>query len=409
MAVTFQKTLLDNGLAIVAEVDPDAHTAACGFFVKTGSRDEDPAIMGVSHFLEHMMFKGTETRTADDVNREFDECGANYNAYTSEEITAFHAHVLPEYFSTALDILADIMRPSLRVEDLDTERGVILEEIAMYDDVPYWRLHEAMMERYYDTHPLSLRVLGTVNTVKAISRDAMQHYFIDRYSADNTTLALAGNLDFNRVVDQIQTSCGNWQKTDTKRTHPPLQPIEKQFEIHDKNVNRHYMIALSPAPAIDDDRRDAASLLANLIGHPESSLLYWALTDPGIADEVQVSYVGRDGLGAFSIFACCDPKRASQVEDIIRDQTKNCIKRIKQDDLDRLKCRIATAFTLHSERPSGRMSRLGREWTYMGSYRPLDEHLEIIQAITLDDIREVYEAFPFTPQTIGRLTPHNSK
>ena len=181
MTIEHKTATLDNGLFITAEVDPDAHTAACGFFVRTGTRDENPVDMGVSHFLEHMMFKGTDTRSAEDVNREFDEVGASNNAFTSQEMTAFYAHVLPAVFPRTLGILADIMRPTLRDTDFQDERGVILEEIAMYDDQPFWRLYEKTMEVHYENHPLAMRVLGTVDSIRELKRERMVGYFNQRY------------------------------------------------------------------------------------------------------------------------------------------------------------------------------------------------------------------------------------
>ena len=161
MPVTFQERVAPNGLRIIAEVDPGAHSAAAGFFVKTGARDESSDLMGVSHFLEHMMFKGTEEISADDLNRRFDEIGARNNAYTSHELTCFYAHVLPERLPEANDLLARMMRPALRQEDFDREKNVILEEIAMYKDEPYWVLFEHAMEKHYGSHALGHRVLGT--------------------------------------------------------------------------------------------------------------------------------------------------------------------------------------------------------------------------------------------------------
>ena len=165
MSIEFKQTKLENGLTIIAEINPDAHTAAVGYLVNTGARDETPTLMGVSHFLEHMMFKGTERRTADDVNREFDEMGANYNAFTSHEMTFYFAHVLPEYTSRAIDLLGDIMRPSLRDDDFNMEKNVIIEEIGMYDDRPHWRLQDQLLEDHFGSHTLGFRVLGTPETV----------------------------------------------------------------------------------------------------------------------------------------------------------------------------------------------------------------------------------------------------
>lgn len=405
MPCQFQTAELPNGLRLIAEVDPEAYTAAAGFFVRTGSRDERPEVMGVSHFLEHMMFKGTPRRSADDVNREFDELGANYNAFTTQEMTAFWAHVMPEMLTRALDILADIMRPALREEDFQTERGVILEEIAMYADMPFWRLYEAAMERHYGPHPLAHRVLGTNETITNLKRDAMAAYFNERYSADNTVLALAGNLDFDATVDAAARWCGSWQRTDTHRRYDAIDRADHHFTLDDPNAGRHYLLMVSAAPAADDERRYAASMLANLLGDQEGSLLYWALVEPGIAEEAQVGYDGRDRVGEYYVYASCPPERAAQVEEIISDQIARCLELTTEDDLVRLRSKMATSVTLAGERPAGRMKRLGRVWTYLQRYSTLEEELAKIQAVTLDDVRAVYEAFPFAPRTIGHLRP----
>ena len=154
MSLTFQKTTLDNGLTIIGEHNPEAQSFAAGYFVKTGSRDETQEVAGVSHFLEHMMFKGTPRRSPADINREFDELGANYNAYTSDERTVYYGAVLPERGPKLLDLLSDMMRPALRQEDFDLEKNVILEEIAMYEDRPSFKVFEEGNEHFYNGHPL---------------------------------------------------------------------------------------------------------------------------------------------------------------------------------------------------------------------------------------------------------------
>jgi predicted Zn-dependent peptidase len=151
---------LENGLTIVGEHVPSARSLAMGFFVKTGARDETPEVNGVSHFLEHMMFKGTQRRSPEDVNREFDEMGARYNAFTSEENTVYYGNVLPKFQNRLLDLLADMMRPALRDEDFDMEKNVILEEIAMYQDRPQFLVFDLARETYFDNHPLGASILG---------------------------------------------------------------------------------------------------------------------------------------------------------------------------------------------------------------------------------------------------------
>src|SRR5438445_8106405 len=183
----FHTHRLPNGLQLIGETSPSARSAALGFFVRTGSRDESPDVSGVSHFLEHMMFKGTPRRTALDVNLDFDRIGASYNAYTSEENTVYYAAILPEYMNKAIEILADILRPSLRTEDFETEKQVILEEIGMYEDQPGWAAGDHARRIYYAGHTLGNSVLGSKESGGALSRDQMGGQFARRYTAKNIT------------------------------------------------------------------------------------------------------------------------------------------------------------------------------------------------------------------------------
>jgi predicted Zn-dependent peptidase len=169
--VPFQSHVFDNGLQIIGETSPSARSVALGFFVRTGARDETKEISGVTHFLEHMVFKGTPNRTAEDVNRDFDRIGAHYNAFTSEENTVFYAAILPEYLPAAVDILADILRPSLRNEDFDMEKNVIIEEIGMYEDQPMWSAYDHAKRIYFADHPLGKSILGTAESIRALTRD----------------------------------------------------------------------------------------------------------------------------------------------------------------------------------------------------------------------------------------------
>src|SRR6267142_2076185 len=181
----FLRTTLGNGLEIVAECNSEAHSSALGFFVQTGARDETAEVAGVSHFLEHMMFKGTPRRSSLDVNRDFDRIGAFSNAYTSEENTVFYAAILPEYLPQAVDILADILRPSLRGDDFNMEIKVIIEEIHMYEDQPMWSAYDHAKKAFFADHPLGNSVLGTPASITALTREQMQAYYDRRYIAPN--------------------------------------------------------------------------------------------------------------------------------------------------------------------------------------------------------------------------------
>jgi predicted Zn-dependent peptidase len=405
MPIEFKQATLTNGLQVIAEVDGSAHSTALGFFVKTGARDEHRNVMGVSHFLEHMMFKGTAARSAEEVDQEFDNIGAEHNAFTTCEMTAFHVHILPDHLNRAEEILADLMRPALRDADFENEKKVILEEIAMYDDYPFWVLYERAMEAYYRDHPLAHRVLGTTDTITRLTRDQMMEYFTNRYAADNTVVAAAGKLEFDALVERLSQHCGNWNTSRPSRLHRQPHITPDRFTMTSESVHRHYMLMVSPGPSQQDERRYAAAILSSILGAPGGSRLFWALIETGLAEEAQVQHDPRDGIGDYMIYASCSQENAGQVEQIIRHEVDHLVESLKHDDLERVRSKIATSITLHGELPAGRMKRLGRLWTYVGEYRSLESELARLNAVTLKELRQAWEAFPITPLVVGHLTP----
>ncbi len=412
MPIEFHHRTFDNGLTLIAEVNPDAHTSAVGFFVKAGTRDETPEVMGVSHFLEHMMFKGTARRSADDVNREFDELGANYNAYTSHEQTVYYAHVLPEFLPRAVDLLGDMLRPALRDPDFDMEKNVILEEIGMYDDRPEWRLQDQLLEDYFKTdaggdHPLGYRVLGTTDTIKALTAEQMRGYFDGRYSPDNIVVSAAGRLDFDALADDLDRLCGGWSPTGLARDLTPPAAAGRDRGLRDPKISRHYFGMLCPAPSAQDEQRYAAKVLADILGDSDGSRLYWALIDPGTADEADFSFMPQDHTGAYLAYASCDPARAEPVEStllgVLDDVARS--KDISAGEVERAVNKLATQATLQGERPAGRMQALGVQWLYQGQYTPLAEELSRLMAVTPADVSALLEAHPLTPRTRLRMGP----
>jgi predicted Zn-dependent peptidase len=405
MPVEFKHAVLDNGLTIIAETDPDAHTAAVGFFVRTGARDEDPKVMGVSHFLEHMMFKGTARRTSDDVNREFDAMGARANAYTSAEMTAFHAAVLPEYLAPATDLLADMMRPALREEDFTTEKGVILEEIAMYKDDPFWVLYEKTLEEHFQKHTLSHRVLGTPETITALRVQQMRDYFAFRYSADTTTVALAGRMDFDAAVKQLQGLCGSWPRTGAERKYIRPELADRAFEMHEPRITRAYRLLLAEAPPSDDPRRYAAFVLAEILGGQDNSRLHWSLVEPGLAEEASAGYEARDGLGDYRILIACEPAALDEAWAIVLKQIAELAASLTEKDVEMVRAKVATGITVGGEKPDGRMHRIGRLWTLNRQYTTLEQELDRVNAVTTEHVRQLLGAFPLRPATVGTLRP----
>ncbi len=408
MAFEFRHTVLDNGLTVIAETSPESHTAAVGFFVKTGARDEPRELMGVSHFLEHMVFKGTERRTADDVNRDFDRIGSSHNAFTTGELTAFHAHVLPEKLMDATAIIADILRPALRQADFDEEKGVILEEIAMYDDNPFWRLWEHANERFFGAHPLGHRVLGTRETVAALTREQMQSYFDRRYCASNTVVCAAGALDFDKLVEQVQACCGSWQRGEVSRSHPPFHTHEERVMVPMKQANRAYLAWLCPAPSVQDPRRYAAAMLAQILGDSEGSRLYWALVETGIAEEAQAQFDGHDGIGEYVVYVACSPDNVARVDEIVRTELERVCTAISKKELANARAKIATAVAIAGERPDGRMRRLGSVWLYRGAYASLEEELAQIESLTVEDLLSVARDFPLRPTLRAQVVPETA-
>lgn len=405
MANTYRERVLDNGLRLIGEVDPAAHSAAMGYFVRTGARDEPAATMGVSHFLEHMMFKGTDDLSAEALNAALDDLGASHNAYTSGELTCFYAHALPEALPEVARLLGRMMRPALREGDFETERGVILEEIAMYDDNPFWVLMEAAGERHYRGHALGHRVLGTRETIAALPVASMRAYFNERYTAEATVVALAGAIDMDEVARIIEGLPAAWTHGAPPPRAAPLEVGGGRFEMERATVTRGYVIGLWPAPAMQDELRHAARLLAQVIGAPGNSRLHWALVEPGLADEAVASYTGQDGTGEFIVFASGDPDKLDRIEAVVREELLAVVDGLQEHDLERLRAKAATAVTVGGERPADRMQRLGSRWTLLGDYLPLEAELEQVRSVTLEDLREVARRYGMEPTTWGVLRP----
>lgn len=405
MAIEFQRRELSNGLTVIGELDPFAHSAAAGFFVRTGARDEPTPIMGVSHFLEHMMFKGTETLSADALNQAFDNMGARNNAYTSNEVTCFYAQVLPELIGDALDLLSTMMRPALRQDDFDTEKQVILEEIAMYKDNPFWVLYEEAIDRYFRPHGLAHRVLGTTESVSAMTRDQMAGYFADRYAPDNMVLSVAGRVDFDAACAAAERRCGDWPRSGTTRTLRTPAVNKERFELTDDSVSRGYLLGLAPAPGNEDDRRYEAMVLGQLLGGDGNSRLHWALIEEGIAEEAQAAYDANAGSGTFMIYASGEPDRLERFSEVIDREIAGLADSITEDDVLRIRSKVATGATLSGERPGDRMQRIGRLWSSLGEYRSLEEEIARIDSVTVDGLRSLCDSFSPAPAMLGTMRP----
>ena len=392
--MNFKQTQLNNGLTIIAEINPAAASMAAGFFVQTGSRDETPEVSGVSHFLEHMVFKGTDRRTAFEVNRDFDDIGAAYNAFTSEESTVFYGSVLPEYQDKLLDLICDILRPTLRDEDFNMEKKVILEEIAVYDDQPRFRVYDNLMSLFFKDHPLGNAILGTPESITDLPLDGMQGYFDARYSPKNLTLTAVGNLDYDKLVDSASKFCNSWSGPGAARATPTPAMPGSQKVICDPKLIRQHMGLMSAGPSAQSAQRYAAQVLATIIGDDTGSRFYYALVEPGLADEAGSSFNSMDHAGMMLSFISCDPQNTSKVLDIANSVlTTFCSQGPTESEMTAAKNKIASATTIRGELPMGRLTSVGFDWVYAGLHIPLSEHIEKLLAVTPAEVLEVANQF----------------
>ena len=405
MPLTFRHHQLKNGLDIVAEENPDSHSFAAGIFVKTGARDETMPINGVSHFLEHMMFKGSSKYGWEDVNRIFDEIGARYNAFTSQEMTAYYANVIPEFTERAVEHLSHLLRPAIRESDFTTEKKVILEEIAMYLDDPGQRLYERLMEAHFANHPLALSVLGSADSIKALERDQMAEYFQRRYGPGNMVLSVTGKMDFDEVVRLAERYCGDWQTVDAPRAQPEPLYKAQRIDMADAKLNRQYTMGMTPGPSAQDDRRFAARVLSDVIGDADGSRFYWALVDNAIAEDADFGFYPHDGCGSFYVSLTTEPDRTEKAMDIALAELERAKTDIQPDEVERAKNKIATSLVLSGEVPIGRMRSIGSQWIYNKRYRSLETDMATLNAVTVDGLRELMTEFPFDPMTVVSLGP----
>jgi predicted Zn-dependent peptidase len=402
----FRRHQLSNGLTVIGELNDSARSMGVGFFVRAGARDETEPVAGVSHFLEHMLFKGTASRTAQAVNLEFDQMGAKYNAFTSEESTVFFAAVLPEFQERVVSLWCDLMRPALRDEDFEVEKGVILEEIAMYEDMPHYDVLDRCRRLHFGRHSCGHSVLGSVESIKAIRSEQMRGYFESRYSPDNIVLAATGRVDWEGLVRQAELLCGSWKPTGPKRELGDSAGTGQSERVGKEKIQREHICMMTAAPSAQDPMRYEASVLGNILGDDTNSRLYWALIDPALADSAEMDYDAMDGVGAYYIYVSCDPAQAEEATGTVR-QCLAAVKRdgVSQDELEASKNKICASLTLNGEIPMGRLVPLGFGWSYRREYLPLADELKRIAAITRSDINRILERYPLERISTLRLGP----
>jgi predicted Zn-dependent peptidase len=334
--------------------------------------------------------------------------GANYNAFNSEENTVYYAAVLPEFQERSIDLLADILRPSLRQDDFDMEKKVIIEEIRMYEDQPPFGADDKIKALHFKRHPLSRSVLGTVASIEGLSSEAMLRYFRDRYSAKNIVVAASGRVDFPALVEAVDGRCGGWESTAIHRERPRAAENSAFQIITNEHATQQYLLQLANAPAAADPlvERYSAKLLSMIVGDDSGSRMYWDLVDPGIAETASFSHYEYEGTGLFMAYACCDPDAASQVAQRIAEIMHEISEEgVTEEELRQAKCKVKSRVVLGSERPRNRLFSVGGNWLARREYRTIREDLAAVDALTPSDIRDLLAKYPLRRTTTLSIGP----
>jgi predicted Zn-dependent peptidase len=401
----FKKKRLANGLHLIGEVNKSAKSAAVGFFIRTGSRDEAEQINGVSHFLEHMLFKGTERLSALEVNKAFDRTGAQFNAVTSEENTVYYAAILPEYVIEVTKLWIELMRPALRDEDFNIEKNVIKEEIAMYKDTPSFDVMERCRSLHFDGHACGNRVLGSEKSIESLTVEQMRDYFARRYAPDNMIFACAGNFDWSQICSTLEASCPAWQGHAAPRKLEHYEGSKKKERIEKQNLTCEHICLISPCVSAQDSKRFAASLFGVIVGDSVGSRFFWELVDKALAEAATMLFGPMDGTGTLVSYIRCSSKNVSKVLDIVRDIFHNLSQDgITEDELRKAKNKVLSALVIKNELPMGRLVDLGSNWIYLKQYRAIEDDVKAVKAVTVDDVHSLIEQFhpgDFTQFSIG--------
>ena len=344
-----------------------------------------------------MVFKGTPHRSAADVNRELDEIGSQSNAYTSEEQTVYYAGVVPEYQQQVVELLADIMRPALRDEDFAVEKQVIIEEICKYDDQPPYNAPEKCLAAYLAGHPLGHSVLGSVETVQALTPARMRAYFEQRYSPSNMTLVGTGRIDFAAFVETARGHCGHWQDFSAQREMQPPQAHPVTRWLHRDNATQQYVIQVSGAPHAVDNTRYALRLLSVILGDDSGSRLFWELVDSGLAEYAASAAYEFQDAGILMTYLSCAPEDALANLDRLRSIQEQLQRHgVTQDELELACNKITSQIVRRAERPMNRLFSVGQNWIQRQRYRTVRQAVESYQAVTCDNIAKVIRRFPLT-------------
>jgi len=413
------RTEFSSGLRVVTERMPSVRSVSLGFWVLAGSRDERPRISGSSHFLEHLLFKGTDRRSAQDIAENFDAVGGDVNAFTAREYTCYYARVLDRDLEMAVDHLADMVQHSvIRADDLDAERQVILEEINMHEDSPEDVVHDLFTHTLWPKHPLGRPILGTVETIGAANRASVRRFYGRHYVPGNLVIAAAGNLRHDELIRMLKQRMDTGRRLSDRGTPAsawnlrtagrPPKPSGAHLVKRRKTEQAHICLGTNGLARNDPDR--FAFLVVNTaLGGGMSSRLFQEVREKrGLAYTVYSYHAQYTEAGLFSAYAGTTPGRATEVVSLLRRELEAVRDgSITEIEFDRAKGHVKGSMVLSLEDPGGRMSRLGRSEIAHGEILSVDQALRRVEQVTLDDAHRVAERVLSQPMTLTVLGPFN--
>jgi predicted Zn-dependent peptidase len=382
---------LDNGLRLVTESMPHVRSVTIGVWLTRGSRHEPPGHGGIAHFVEHMLFKGTMTRSAEDIAQAIDSIGGQLDAFTAKEYASYYIKVLDEHLPFALEVLSDVVRhPAFREADIQREKKVILEEIKMVEDTPDDLVHELFTQQFWEGHPLGRPILGSRETVEALTSDTLREFFAGAYVASNLVVAAAGNLEHGRVRELVGRAFDRLAATGAPADDRPPRALAG-LAVRAKDLEQsHIVMGTSAYPQRHDDRY-VSYILNTVLGGSMSSRLFQNVREKrGLAYAVFSGLNAYRDAGALTIYAGCATDSVGQVLDLVVDELKGMkTAPVTGEELRRAKDHLKGSLMLSLENTASRMSHLARQEIYFERQFGLDETLEGIEAVTPEDLMRV--------------------
>ena len=413
------RTVLPSGLRIVTEEERSVRSAAFGIWVNVGSRDESLSTAGASHFLEHLLFKGTKTRTSLEISSSIEAVGGETNAFTSKEYTCFYARVIDKDLPLAVNVISDLITSSVvKPADVDAERKVVLEEIAMRDDDPSDLIHDLFLEKYYGDTPLGRPILGTVESINEMSRSTVFNYYRKRYRPQDLVVAVAGNIKHKEVVHLVEDALGKDNFLDQpqadyeiRSSGPVKVPGRGQVTLLDRKTEQAHIVYGVEGVARNDKRRFALSILATALGGGMSSRLFQEIREKrGLAYSTYAYSQQFAGSGVLSFYVGCKPDRAIEATKIIQDILHDVAEKgLTQEEILRAKGAVSGSLVLSQEDTGSRMTRIGKSELVYGEIMSFDQILQEIADVTPDQIKEIARQSLPTSPTLAVVGPFRSK